>query len=70
LAGSSAPGTGFFRNGYENRKVAAKERGTHGPNRFGRAIHFARLAISFQLFNYFHAIKVANAGKRFKGLLV
>ena len=30
----------------------------------------ARVTISFQVLNYFHAIKVANAGKRFKGLLV
>jgi hypothetical protein len=43
------------------------ERGAHGLRQEQR---FARLAISFQLLNYFHAIKVANAGKLFKGLLV
>jgi hypothetical protein len=67
LACSSVPLRGFFRNSYESRKVAPKERGAYGLH---QGQPFARFAISFQLLNYFHAIKVANAGKRFKGLLV
>lgn len=67
MAGSGVPGVGFFRNGYESLKVVPKERGAHGLR---QGQWFARLAIPFQVLNYFHPIKVANAGKRFKGLLV
>jgi hypothetical protein len=56
-----------LRNSYESRKVAPKESAAQGSH---HGQPFARLAISFQVLNYFHAIKVANAGKRFKGLLV
>jgi hypothetical protein len=54
LAGSSVPGTGFFRDVRESPKVAPKERATHGLH---QGQPFAWLVISFQLLSYFHAIK-------------
>lgn len=58
---------GFFRDGFKSGKAAPKDR---GAPELHQGQTFARLAISFQLLNYFHAITVANTGKRFKGLLV
>jgi hypothetical protein len=58
---------GFCRNRCESQKAAPTKCGVHG---LCQRQLFARLAISFQVLNYFHPIKVANAGKRFKGLLV
>ena len=56
-----------MRTRYKGRKVAPRERGAH---RLHQGQPFARPAISFQLLSNFHPIKVANAGERFKGLLV
>ena len=67
LADADVPRTRLLNNRHESGEVALKEPAAQWPH---QEQPFARLVISLQRLNYFHAIKVANAGERFKGLLV